>query len=154
MTKRKVKAEIKAPDIVMRTLASSYAFIRTNIKLCIIALVVCLVIASSVYGFIVYERKKDDGRQYMLSQGLLSFEEYTATGKEENLSNAEKVFSKMAIENQGRISIVAKLYLAKIQYIKGKNDEATKLYKEVSQASSDPLVKSLADKAVAHLGKK
>jgi hypothetical protein len=154
MTKKKVKAEIKAPDVVLRTLGSSYAFIRGNLKLCIAGLIVCLLIASSVYGFMFYEKKKDDGRQYQLSQALRSFEDYTTTGKQEDLSNAEDSFSKIALENRGKISTVAKLYLAKIQYIKGKNEEAVKLYKEISQDSSDPFIKSLADKAIVQLTKK
>jgi predicted negative regulator of RcsB-dependent stress response len=154
MTKKKVKAEIKAPDIVLRTLGSSYTFIRSNLKLCIIALVICLAIASSVYGYMVYEKKKNDGRQYILSQGLRSFEEYTATGKQEDLASAESVFNKIALQNQGRISAVAKLYMGKINYLRGKNDEALKTYKEVSQTSSDPLLKSLADKAIAQIEKK
>jgi predicted negative regulator of RcsB-dependent stress response len=154
MTKKTVKAEIKAPDIVLRTLGSSYAFIRNNLKLCIIALAVCVAIASSVYGYMVYEKRTDDGRQYLLSQGLRSFEEFTTTGKQEDLSSAESVFNKIALQDQGRISAVAKLYLAKINHLRGKTDEALKVYKEVSQASSDPLLKSLADKAIAQIEKK
>jgi hypothetical protein len=154
MTKRKVKAEIKGPDIVMRTIGSSYNFVRTNLRLLIIALVACVVMVSAAYAYIYYENKKSDKYQYLLAQGIKTFEEYGVSGKQDDLIKAENTFKDIAGQKTGKAPGIAKLYLARIQYMQGKNDEAIKLYRQILQHPPDPLIQALAEKAITQIEKK
>jgi predicted negative regulator of RcsB-dependent stress response len=153
MAKRKIKEDIKKPDIVIRTITSIGTFAKDNRKQCIIGLAVVVIIISSVYGYIFYERKQDEKAQYVLFQGIRSFEQYGVSGKEENLVQAETTFRKVVDQKQGKIYRIAELYLAKIDTIKGKNEEAKNLYKTVTNESSGLLLKALSEKALQKLEK-
>jgi hypothetical protein len=154
MAKKKIKEQIKKPDIVLRTIAAIGLFARTNVKQCIIGLVALIVIISSVYGYVFYERKQDEKAQYVLFQGIKSFEQYSLTGKQEDLQEAETTFRKVAAGKQGKIYRIAELYLGKIEYMKEKNEEAKNLYRGVMNGSSGIVLKTLSEKALQHIEKK
>ncbi|HNS15530.1 MAG TPA: hypothetical protein PKM08_09375, partial [Syntrophorhabdaceae bacterium] len=132
----KKKEEIKKPDILITTIESAIAYAKKNLRSCIIGVIIVLAAAFSVYAYTLYERKQDEKVQYLLSQGIQSFDAYNLQGKKDSLDNAEKIFKDVISKNRGQLSVIAKLYLGKVYYVMGKNDEAKKLYGEVSGSSS------------------
>ena len=153
MVTRKARAEIKKPDFLLRTINNSYQFVKINVKLCVIGLALCLVIVSAVYGYVLYDKSKNDKIQYSLSQGIKAFDTYMATSKEDDLAKAEKSL-KEVFGKKGNASFVAGLYLARIEYIRGKKEDALKLYKELLQRASDPDFKAIIEKAITQIEKK
>jgi predicted negative regulator of RcsB-dependent stress response len=154
MTKRIVKKEIKKPDMVMRTFAASFNWVKANLKLCIAGAVALLIICICVTGYAYYSNRQDDKAEYLLSQGIRSFAEYSASGSEEALKKAEDAFNKTVSEKRKKTAVIAKLYLGKIYVAKGKTEEAKKMYKEAQSESGDPVIKMLSEKALNYLDKK
>ena len=154
MTKRKIKEEIKKPDIVIRTVAAAIDWIKNNMKACIIGLIIVFVISSSLFGYSVYSKRQDDKIQFMLSQAMQTFGEFTASGSVEKMNIAETLFNSILRENNKKMNAVARLYLAKISYMKGKPEEAKKLYQEVQSQSNDPAILSISEKAIQQIDKK
>ena len=154
MTKRKVKEEIKKPDIVIRTVAFAVDWIKNNAKSCIVGLIIVFVICSSLFGYSFYAKRQDDKIQFMLSQAIQTFDESIASGSVEKMNIAETLFNSILRENHKRIGIIARLYLAKISYMKGKPEEAKKLYQEVQGQSNDPVIKSISERAIQQIDKK
>lgn len=154
MTKRKIKEEIKKPDVVIRTVTFAIDWIKSNIKGCVTGLVILFVICSSLFGYSFYAGRQNDKIQFMLSQAIQSFGESIASGSAEKMNVAETLFNSILKENNKKINIIAKLYLAKISYIKGKPEEAKKLYQEVWSQSNDPVIKSISEKAIQQIEKK
>jgi len=150
----KKKEEIKKPDILITTIESAIAYTKKNLRSCIIGVIIVLAAAFSVYAYTLYDRKQGEKVQYLLSQGIQSFDAYNLQGKKDSLDNAEKIFKDVISEKRGQLSIIAKLYLGKVYYVMGKNDEAKKLYSEVSGSSSSQATRSLAEKALEHINKK
>jgi len=154
MTKRKIKEEIKKPDIVIRSVTATIDWIKNNMKACIIGLIIVFVISSSLFGYSVYSKRQDDKIQFMLSQAIQTFGEFTASGNVEKMNIAETLFNSILRENNNKMNAVARLYLAKISYMKGKPEEAKKLYQEVQSQSNDPAILSIAEKAIQQIDKK
>ena len=154
MARRTIRQEIKKPDIVMRTFAFAFNWVKTNLKLCIAGAVAVLIICLCVSGYAYYSNKQDDKGEYLLSQGIRSFAEYSASGSEEALKKAEDAFNKTVSEKRKKTAVIAKLYLGKIYFAKGKTEEAKKIYKEAQSESSDPLIKMLSEKALSYFDKK
>jgi predicted negative regulator of RcsB-dependent stress response len=154
MAKKKIKEEIKKPDILIKTIEFTIKFIRTNLKLCIVGVVIFFIIGIAAYGYSLHQQKKDERAQLTLFQGVRSFEEYSLNGREEDLNKAEDIFQKIVNEKQGKTYKIAKLYLGKIYYIKGKNEEAKQIYREILNNSSEVVLKTLAEKALQHIEKK
>lgn len=154
MTKRKVREEIKKPDIVIRTVTFAIDWIKNNMKACIVGLIIVFVICSSLFGYSIYAKRQDDKIQFMLSQAIQTFGESIASGSVEKMNIAETLFNSILRENHKKISIIAQLYLAKISYMKGKPEEARKLYQEVQSKSNDPVIKSISERAIQQIDKK
>jgi predicted negative regulator of RcsB-dependent stress response len=154
MTKRKVKEEIKKQDIVIRTVTFTIDWIKNNTKACIVGLIIVFVICSSLFGYSFYAKRQDDKVQFMLSQAIQTFGESIASGSVEKMNIAETLFNSILRENHKKISIIAQLYLAKISYMKGKPEEAKKLYQEVQSQSNDPVIKSISERAIQQIDKK
>jgi predicted negative regulator of RcsB-dependent stress response len=154
MTKRKIKEEIKKPDIVIRTVAFAIDWFKNNMKACIVGLIIVFVICSSLFGYNIYAKRQDDKIQFMLSQAIQTFDESIASGSVEKMNIAETLFNSILRENHKKIGIIARLYLAKINYMKGKPEEAKKLYQEVQGQSNDPVIMSISEKAIRQIDKK
>ncbi len=152
--KNKVKQEIKRPDIVIRTFVFIIQWVRENLKICIAGAAAILIICVCVFAYTFYAKKQDDKVQYMLSQGIQGFEEFSATGNEEALKKAEDAMNKVINEKRKKTQSIAKLYLGKIYYIKGKTEESKKMYKEVQNESSEPVIKMLSEGALSYIEKK
>jgi predicted negative regulator of RcsB-dependent stress response len=154
MAKKKLKEEIKKPDFMVRTLAAATAFVRQNLRMCILALVVVVVLSLSGYGYALYERNREEKVQYLLFRAIQAFEVYSQTNKEEDLKKAEGLLQDVVGKKHGESQRIAKLYLAKTYYARGKQEEAKKAYQELAAESSSSIVKSLAEKALQQIEKK
>lgn len=148
---KKKKEAIKKPDILITAIESAIAFVKKNLRSCIIGIIIFFIAACSVYAYTFYERKQDEKVQYMLAQGIQSFDLYSLSGKKDALDNAEKIFQDVVNEKRGRLSMIAKLYLGKVYYARDKNKEAQKIYQDIVSSSSDPVTKTLAEKALEHI---
>ena len=136
----------------METTDRVYEFVRSNLKWCVASASLIVIIILAVYGYLYYEGRRNERLQYALSQGIAAYETYAFSGKKELLDQAEGIFIKIRNEKQGKTYPIASLYLGKISTIKGKKEEATKLYHEAMQSTSDAMLRSLAEKALASQG--
>ncbi|MBP8626849.1 MAG: hypothetical protein KBE27_01970 [Syntrophorhabdaceae bacterium] len=154
MAKKKEIKEIKQPDFFMRIIITSYEWIKNNLKTCIVGATVFVLIIACLVGYIIYENKKDERIQGLFVQGMQVFREYTITGKEESLDKAEGIFNNIATESGKKMKALSKLYLGRIYYLKGKNEEAVKAYKEAQTLSDADIIKIVSQKALEVLEKK
>jgi predicted negative regulator of RcsB-dependent stress response len=154
MVKKKEKEIIRKPDIILTSIGSAIQFVQNNAKQFIIGLVIFIIVvaAAAAYGF--HAKKQYDKTQYQLSQGIQSFNIYNASGKKEDIDKAETIFNEVAQKKKGDLSSIAKLYQAKINYIRGKSEDARKLYQEVISGTSSASLKAIAEKAIQHIEKK
>lgn len=154
MAKKQTKELIKKPDFLIVFVETAYIFIKNNLRNFIIGLVIFFVAALSVYGYTFYSSKQEEKAQSTLFQGIRSFEEYSQTGKQESLTNAENVFQTLIKEKRGKAYQIARLYLATIYTMQGKTEEARALYREIMKNSPDTILKTLAEQALQGLEKK
>jgi predicted negative regulator of RcsB-dependent stress response len=154
MAKKQTKELIKKPDFLIKFIETAYVFIKNNLRNFIIGIVIFFVAALSVYGYTMYSSKQEEKAQATLFQGIRSFEEYSETGKQESLTNAENVFQALVKEKRGKAYQIARLYLATIYTMQGKAEEAKALYQEIMKNSPDTILKTLAEQALQNLEKK
>lgn len=154
MAKKQTKELIKKPDFLIVFVETAYIFIKNNLRNFIIGIVIFFVAALSVYGYTVYSSKQEEKAQSTLFQGIRSFEEYSQTGKQESLTNAENVFQTLIKEKRGKAYQIARLYLATIYTMQGKTEDARALYREIMKNSPDTILKTLAEQALQGLEKK
>lgn len=154
MAKKQTKQLIKKPDFLIVFVETAYIFIKNNLRNFIVGIVIFFVAALSVYGYTVYTSKQEEKAQSTLFQGIRSFEEYSQTGKQESLTNAENVFQTLIKEKRGKAYQIARLYLATIYTMQGKTEEARALYREIMKNSPDTILKTLAEQALQGLEKK
>ena len=118
---------------------STMQFIRNNSKQCIVGLVVFLIALAAGYAYTLHVKSQYDKIQYKLTQGIQSFNEYNTNGKQENIEKAESIFNEISRKKMRQSHFIAKLYLAKINYIQGKSEDAKKLYQEIIKGTSDSM---------------
>lgn len=148
MAKTKTKELAKKPDVLITAIETAYAFVRNNLRSFIIGVVIFLAAAVSAYSYTLYARNQEEKAQQTLFQGIRSFEDFTRTGKQESLTNAENTFQTLIKEKRGKAYHVAKLYLATIHAEKGKTGEARGLYQDIMKDSPGTLLKALAEQAL------
>jgi predicted negative regulator of RcsB-dependent stress response len=151
--KKKDKEIIQKPDMFHALFTSTIQFIRTNSKLCIVGLVVLIVAIAAGYAYMLHLNSQYDKIQYQLSQGIQSFNEYNTSGKQEDIDKAEGIFNGVAQKKKRQSQYIAKLYLAKINYMRGKNEDAKKIYQEILKGTSNSTLKALSEKAIQHIDK-
>ncbi len=154
MARKQTKELVRKPDFLLTFIETVYTFIQNNLRNFIIGAVVFIMAVLAVYGYTVYSRKQEEKSQVILFQGIKSFEEYSQTGKQESLKNAENVFQTLIKEKKGKAYQTARLYLATIFTMQGKTDDAKTLYQEVMKGSSDTILQTLAEQALQSLEKK
>jgi predicted negative regulator of RcsB-dependent stress response len=154
MAKKQTKELIKKPDFLIKFIETAYIFIKDNLRNFIIGAVIFLLAAFSVYGYTIYSQKQEENAQATLYQGIRSFEEYSQTGKQESLTNAENVFQTLIQEKRGKAYQIAMLYLATIYTMQGKTEDARALYQAVIKGSSGTILQTLAEQALQGLEKK
>jgi predicted negative regulator of RcsB-dependent stress response len=152
--KKKDKEIIQKPDMLLTLFASTMQFIRNNSKQCIVGLVIFLIALAAGYAYTLHVKSQYDKIQYKLTQGIQFFNEYNSNGKQENIDKAETIFNEISQKKMKQSHYVAKLYLAKIDYIRGKNEDAKKIYQEIIKGTSDSVLKALSEKAIKHIDKK
>jgi hypothetical protein len=153
MVKRKIKEEIKRPDIVIATVELAITFIRTHLVKVIIAAAVFCAAGLSVYAYTAYEERKNEKAQTAIFEGVKSLESFNRSGKKEDLDKAEAVFQKAAKERAGKVYMVAELYLGTVYAVKGQNDEARKIYQRLAK-DGPTVLKMLSERALQNLAAK
>ena len=153
MVKKRIKQEIRKPDIFTTAMETAFRFVTANIKLFIIGAVVFCVGGLAAYGYAAYEGKKNEKAQVSLTEAITSLEQFNVTGKKEDLDKAETIFNKIAKERPGKVYLVAKLYLGSVYTLKGQTDDAKKIYQELSKGSPTA-IKVLAERALQNLNTK
>jgi hypothetical protein len=153
MARRKIKEEIKKPDILLSAFQHFLDWIKANTRTCIVGGIVIIVIGLSTWGYVAYRASEEEKAQYALFQGIRGFQEYSVTNKADALSGAESSFKRVAKEGSRGIRNIAKLYLARIAALKGNKQEAKALYGEVARRSSNDVTKKLSETALQDLEK-
>ncbi|MCX7966220.1 MAG: hypothetical protein N2596_06310 [Syntrophorhabdaceae bacterium] len=152
--KKDIDKVIKQPDIVIRTISAGYEWLKKNLKQCIIVASVVVILACAAFGYKIYLDRKDEEIQRLFAEGMKYYREYTITGKDEALNKAEELFKKVSSEAGGNIKALSKLYIGRISYIKGKMDDAIKLYKDAQAETDAEAIKMLSKKALDVIEKK
>lgn len=154
MARRKIKEEIKKPDILLSAFQHFLIWIKANTKICVVGAIVIIAFGLSAWGYAAYRASEEQKAQYALFQGIRGFQEYSLTNKGDALSGAESSFKRVAKEGPRGIRNVAKLYLARIAALKGNKQEAKTLYGEIARKSSNDVIKRLSETALQDLEKK
>ncbi|HOW55610.1 MAG TPA: tetratricopeptide repeat protein [Syntrophorhabdaceae bacterium] len=154
MTRKKEKEIIHQPDILVKTLETVTAYIRSNTKQCIYGLIAFFIIVAGAASYFVYAHYQDQKMQYELTQGIKAFELYGRSAAASDIDKADGIFQKIASASRGKSRYIAKMYLAKINMARGKTQEAAKLYQEVSLNSSNQSLAYLANNALKNIEKK
>jgi hypothetical protein len=150
MVKKKVKEELKRPDVLITAVESSIQIIRSNLKFFIMGAVVFCIAAISVYGYTMYAEKRNEKAQVLVAEGAKSLEQYAQTGKKEDLDKAETIFQKVVKERRGKVYQAAELYLGTVYVMKGRTEDAKKIYQELSK-DSPAVIKMLANRALQNM---
>jgi predicted negative regulator of RcsB-dependent stress response len=152
MARRKIIEEAKKPDIVVTFVEASLTWIKANPKPFYAGGALLVVLFGLFFGFRIYESRKDERAQYLLSQGLRSYQEFALAGQQDSLTKAESTFRELLRENPKGADNIARLYLGKINRAQNKSEEARAYYAQVAQGSADPLIKKFASTALQELG--
>lgn len=148
MTKKKVKEELKRPDIVLAAIGHVAGWVKEHTRLCVIGAVVLVAIALAVTGYRIYQANEDEKLQYQLTEGIRAFQELAISGSEDALKKAESAFKALSRSRAKGVDDIAKLYLGKIYYSVGNTEEARALYLDVKDRGSDGTLRKLAETAL------
>ncbi len=138
----------------MRAFESVWMYVHENTRRCIWGLVALCIIVAAVASYFVYYNYQDKKIQYQLAGGIRAMDAYSLTKAQADIDKAEGIFQKIAVETNGNPRYISKLYLANISMVRGKRDEALKMYQDVSQNSSNDALTYLADKTIKGMEKK
>ncbi len=152
VTKKKVKEELKKPDVVLVTIGRAVTWAKEHARLCVIGAIVVVIAGLAVTAWGVYQAREDDKLQYQLAEGIRSFEEYNVNGGDDSLKKAESIFKGLSTTGARGVSDIAKLYLGKIYYIRGKAEDAKATYLDVKNRSSNGTLRKLAEAALQFTG--
>lgn len=152
--KKDIDKVIKEPDIVIRTIGRCLGWIKKNLKQCIILASAIVILSSLIFAYKIYLDRKDDKLQGLFSEAMRYYREYTVTGKEDVLNRAEEAFKRVSGEASGNMKALSKLYIGRINYIKGKVDEAIQSYRDAQAEADTDAIKILSKKALDAIEKK
>jgi hypothetical protein len=145
VTKRKVKEELKRPDILLLAIARVSGLVKEHARLCIIGLIALAVIALAITGVRIYQARADEEMQYRLAEGIKAFQEYAYGGKEESLKKAESIFKELSASRRSGVEEIAMLYLGKVYYLQGKSEDAKAQYIKAKNQASNTVITKLAE---------
>jgi hypothetical protein len=148
VTKKKHDDILSKTDFMTEAFEKVSGYVLEHLKVAIGAAVAVLVVIGLIYGYVVYQDRKNDRIQYTLAQAIGAFEAYAAGGGEEALKQAETNLRQVQSEGRQGPRNISKLYLAKIASMQGRKDDAVRLYGEVAGDSSDSVLKGVAEKAI------
>ena len=148
MTKRKVKEELKRPDILLTAIGHTADWVKEHVRLCVIGAVVLVAVALAVTGYRMYQASQDEKVQYQLAAGMRSFQEYAMNGSDDALKKAEAAFKALSESRARDVDDIGRLYLGKIYYAQGKTEDAKALYLQVKEKSPDATLRKFAEAAL------
>lgn len=151
MARKKIIVEAKKPDIVVTSVEASLNWIKANPKPVCVGGAVLVALVGLFFGLRFYENRKDERAQYLLSQGLRSYQEFALAGQQESLTKAESTFRELLQASPKGADDIAKLYLAKISRVQNKLEDARTYYTQVARGSADPLIKKFASSGLEEL---
>lgn len=151
MAKKKVKNEIKRPDAVAKTMGYLTNIIRENPRKIGLYGAILLFVILVIVGYNIYAKRVNEEVQQRLFTGINALSNYSLSGEEKDLKRAEAEFEYVVKKGQKNIKGIAKLYLGRISLIKGKEEEAKRIFKEIENGPYDPLIKSLSTNAIKSL---
>jgi hypothetical protein len=151
MAKKKVKNEKKTPDAVMKTMGYQTNIIKENPRKVGLYAAILLFIILVIIGYNIYVKRVNEEVQQRLFAGIEALSNYSLSGEEKDLKRAEAEFGYVVKKGEKNIKGIAKLYLGRISLIKGKREEAKRLFKEIENGPYDPLIKSLSANAIKSL---
>jgi hypothetical protein len=151
VTKRKVKEELKKPDILLLAIERVSGWVREHARLCVIGLVALAVIALAITGVRIYQARADEEMQYRLAEGIKAFQEYAYGGKEEGIKKAESIFKDLSASRHSGIEEVALLYLGKIYFLQGKPEDAKAQYLKAKNQASNTVITKLAESGLKNV---
>lgn len=154
MARKKEKDIIRQPDILMQAYEWAMMYIRENTRQCIYGLAALCIVAAAVASYFIYSHYHDRKIQYQLSRGIMAMDVYAQTRSKAEIAKAEDIFQKIAAHAGGKPRYISKLYLANINMIEGKREDALKMYRDVSKNSSNDTLTYLANQAIQNLEKK
>jgi hypothetical protein len=154
MARKKEKEIIHKPDILMQAYEWVLMYVHENTRQFMYGLAALCIIIAGVTSFFAYSHYQDKKIQYQLFQGIQAMDGYGQTRSQEYLDKAESIFQKTANQASGKPRYISKLYLANITLIRGKRDDALKMYQDVSKHSSNEVLTQLANAAIKGLEKK
>ena len=154
MPRKKMKQEIRKPDIFQTTFRRALEWMKGHRTACIGGAVAALLVLLAAWGYAAYRTGENEKAQYALFQGLNSFRDYAANPKGDGLSKAEGSFKKVAGESSGGLRDIARLYLARIAAIKGMKEQAWSLYAEINKKPANDVIKKLSEIGLQQSGKK
>ena len=148
MTKKKVKEELKRPDILLATIGHVAGWVKEHVRLCVIGAVVLVAVAFAATGYRMYQASQDERVQYQLAVGMRSFQEYAMNGSDDALKKAESAFKALSASHTRDVNDIARLYLGKIYYAQGKAEDAKALYLQVKDKGTDATLRKFAEAAL------
>ncbi len=154
MPRKKMKQEIRKPDIFQTTFQRSLEWTKGHRAVCIGGAVAIVLVVLAVWGYAAFRTGQDEKAQYTLLQGMNSFRDYTANPKSDSLAKAEASFKKVADKNSGGLRDIARLYLARIAAMKGRKEPAKALYAEINKKPSNDVTKKLSEIGLRESGAK
>jgi hypothetical protein len=154
MPRKKMKQEIRKPDLLQTTFRRVLEWTNGHRTACIAAAAALVLVVLAVWGYTAYRTGENEKAQYALFQGMNSFHAYTVDPKSDGLSKAEGSFKKVAGESSGGLRDIARLYLARIAAIKGMKEQAGSLYAEINKKPANDVTKKLSEIGLQESGKK
>lgn len=154
MARKREKEIIHQPDMLMQAYEWVLMYVRENTRQCIYGLAALCVIIAAVASYFVYAHYRDAKIQYQLAQGIRAMDAYGQTRSQADIERAEGIFQKIAGEAGGKPRYISKLYLANINMMRGKREEALKMYQDISRNSSNDALTYLANQAIKGIEKK
>jgi hypothetical protein len=154
MARKSEKEIIHRPDILMQAYEWTLAYIHENTRQVIYGLAAFCIIIAAVASYFVYTNYQDKKIQYQLATGIQAMDTYTQTRAQAEIEKAEGIFQKLAEKAGGNPRYISKLYLADIDMIRGKRQDALKMYQDVAKNSSNDTLTFLANQAIKGLEKK
>ncbi|MBP1748560.1 MAG: Tetratricopeptide repeat-like domain [Deltaproteobacteria bacterium] len=154
MVRKREKELIHQPDILMQAYEWVTMYVRENTRQCVYGLAALGIIIAAVASWFIYANYQDRKIQYQLAQGIRAMDAYGQTRAQADIDKAEGIFQKIAGQAGGKPRYISKLYLANISMMRGKREEALKMYQEVSRNSSNDVLTRLANTAIKGIEKK
>jgi hypothetical protein len=151
MQKKTIKEDTKREDFFITSVERCKAWITNNTKIFVISVIVVIALALTGWAYVYYLSSKNERIQYALSGAIKDYQEYMVSKKAESLPKAEATFKTVEKDSSGGVRDVAKLYLARIDILKGNSQEAKKIYDQIVKNPASKLTQRLAEASLKEI---